>query len=73
MSSVITVKRRVARGHAPLLCPATVTIAEQAFRCKLNWPWQRVLKDVVHRSRTVAVVQSVLMPSFWRVVRRLPF
>lgn len=68
MSSVITVKCRVARDHVPLLYPATVTITEDVIRCTFIWPWRQLLRDVVHRSRTVTVVHSLLMPPFWRVL-----
>jgi hypothetical protein len=62
----ITFRCRVARGHVPLFSPGTVTITTEAVRCEFN-PVRRGLlgRDVVHRSRTVAVVRVWLMPPSW--------
>jgi hypothetical protein len=68
----ITVPCRVACGHVPLFSPGTVTIATEVIRCEFSPVWRGLLgRDIVHRSRTVALVRSRLMPPFWRQLLEL--
>jgi hypothetical protein len=68
----ITVRCRVQRGRIPLYSPGTVTISEEAIWCRFSPAWRLLLgKDVFHRSRTVTIVRSMLMPPFWRELLEL--